>query len=198
MTTTTGEQRKVRVGRVVSDGMDKTVTIAVERRVKHRLYGKSVRHLTKFKAHDESNAYRVGDVVRITETRPLSKTKRWRVTELLVRQELPDIEPAVAAELNIDPTVATPTRRRGPTKAARAAAARRTAAGEPIPKTATVLKKSPTAEAEEAPVEEETPVPENVLEAETEEAPAEEETPAKEETSSKEESTEDTEEEKRS
>ena len=68
------ERRKVRVGRVVSDKMDKTVVIAVERRVRHRLYGKSMRHVTWFNAHDEANAYRLGDMVRITETRPLSRT----------------------------------------------------------------------------------------------------------------------------
>ncbi|MEX2599150.1 MAG: 30S ribosomal protein S17 [Dehalococcoidia bacterium] len=83
-------QRKVQTGRVVSDKMDKTVVVAVERRVHHPLYHKSIRQKTKFKAHDEQNAYRVGDLVRITETRPLSSTKRWRVSELLNRVELPE------------------------------------------------------------------------------------------------------------
>lgn len=210
MTTQVGERRKVRVGRVVSDGMDKTVVVAVERRVHHRLYGKSIRHVTKFQAHDEANAFRVGDVVRITETRPLSKNKRWRVTELLVRQELPDIEPEVAAAVNIDEAVATPQRRRGPTKAARAAAARRAAAGGAAP--AAPAKKEPVAEAEEA-AEEEAPAEEEVAEeAEVEETPAEEaaeevaaaepeaaaeEAPAEDETpDAEEESTEGTEEEK--
>ena len=85
--TTKTEVRKVRVGRVVSDKMNKTVVVAVERRVKHRLYGKMLKRITKFKAHDEKNEYRVGDVVRIAETRPLSKTKRWRVVELIERTE---------------------------------------------------------------------------------------------------------------
>ena len=76
-------RQKVRVGKVVSDKRDKTVVVTVERRVRHRLYQKTVRHLTKFKAHDEANAYQVGDMVRIVETRPLSLTKRWRVIELL-------------------------------------------------------------------------------------------------------------------
>jgi small subunit ribosomal protein S17 len=191
MTTQTGERRKIRVGRVVSDGMDKTVVVAVERRVSHRFYGKTIRHLTKFKAHDEQNAFRVGDVVRITETRPLSKTKRWRVTELLVRQELPEIEPAVAAEVNIEEPVASPQRRRGPTKAAVRAAARRAAAGETTPVTAKASK-APKAEviveAEDAPAEEETVAAEPGAEAE--EAPAEHDAPVKEETA------EDTEEEK--
>jgi small subunit ribosomal protein S17 len=83
--------------------MDKTVVVAVERRVHHRLYHKSVRKLKKFKAHDESNEYRVGDLVRLLETRPWSKTKRWRVTELLHRQDLPEVAPAVAAALPDEP-----------------------------------------------------------------------------------------------
>lgn len=180
MTTQTGERRKVRVGRVVSDGMDKTVVVAVERRVSHRFYGKTVRHLTKFKAHDEQNAFRVGDVVRITETRPLSKTKRWRVTELLVRQELPEIEPAVAAEVNVEE--ANPQRRRGPTKAAVKAAARRAAAGGAASVVAKAAKavKAPKAEAvveaEDASAEEEAVVEEP--EAEAEETPAEDDAPA--------------------
>lgn len=80
-------QRKVRVGRVVSDKMDKTVVVAVETFVRHPLYGKVVRRTKKFKAHDENNACRVGDKVRIMETRPLSKEKRWRVVEILERAE---------------------------------------------------------------------------------------------------------------
>ncbi len=72
-------------GRVVSDKMTKTVTVLVERRVKHPLYGKFVTRTKKYHAHDENNEYHVGDVVRITETRPLSKQKRWRVSELIER-----------------------------------------------------------------------------------------------------------------
>jgi small subunit ribosomal protein S17 len=75
--------RKVREGLVVSDKMDKTVVVAVEDRVKHRLYGKIIRRTTKYKAHDEQNACGVGDRVRLMETRPLSATKRWRVIEIL-------------------------------------------------------------------------------------------------------------------
>jgi small subunit ribosomal protein S17 len=87
-TTETAEQtgrnfRKVREGLVVSDKMDKTVVVAVEDRVKHRLYGKVIRRTTKYKAHDESNACGVGDRVLLMETRPLSATKRWRVVEIL-------------------------------------------------------------------------------------------------------------------
>ena len=79
-------RRKVRVGVVTSDRMDKTVTVSVERRFAHPLYGKGVKRTKKYHAHDENNEYKVGDTVRITETRPLSKTKRWRVVELMDRQ----------------------------------------------------------------------------------------------------------------
>jgi small subunit ribosomal protein S17 len=76
-------RRKVREGYVVSDKMDKTVVVAVEDRVKHRLYGKVLRQTSRLKAHDEANAAAVGDRVRIMETRPLSATKRWRLVEIL-------------------------------------------------------------------------------------------------------------------
>ena len=72
-------------GRVVSNKMDKTVTVLVERLVKHALYGKYIRRSTKLHAHDEDNACNEGDVVRITECRPLSKTKNWRVVEVIAR-----------------------------------------------------------------------------------------------------------------
>ncbi|MFT4163663.1 MAG: 30S ribosomal protein S17 [Microlunatus sp.] len=75
--------RKVREGYVVSDKMDKTVVVAVEDRVKHRLYGKVLRQTNRLKAHDEANSAGVGDRVRIMETRPLSATKRWRLVEIL-------------------------------------------------------------------------------------------------------------------
>jgi len=77
--------RKTRVGTVVSDQNDKTVTVLVERRFAHPLYGKGVARSKKYRAHDEENEYRIGDSVRIVETRPLSKTKRWRVEGLLER-----------------------------------------------------------------------------------------------------------------
>ena len=75
--------RKVRVGMVVSDKMDKTVVIAIEDNVKHPVYGKIIKHTLKVHAHDESIECGVGDKVRIMETRPLSKTKRWRVVEVI-------------------------------------------------------------------------------------------------------------------
>jgi small subunit ribosomal protein S17 len=78
-------RRKVRTGLVVSDAMDKTVVVRISSQVKHPLYGKIVRRSTRLKAHDETNESHVGDTVRIMETRPLSKTKRWRVVEIVER-----------------------------------------------------------------------------------------------------------------
>ena len=79
------EQLRTVEGRVVSNKMDKTVTILVERQVKHALYGKYIRRSTKLHAHDEDNACNEGDVVRVAECRPLSKTKNWRVVEVVTR-----------------------------------------------------------------------------------------------------------------
>ena len=75
--------RKTRIGVVTSDKMDKTITVAIERKVKHPIYGKFVKKTTRFHAHDEKNEASIGDVVRIMETRPLSKTKRWRLVEII-------------------------------------------------------------------------------------------------------------------
>ena len=82
-TTTERKRRKTRIGIVSSDKMTKTITVAVERKVKHPIYGKFVKKTTKFHAHDENNTAGIGDVVRIMETRPLSKTKRWRLVEII-------------------------------------------------------------------------------------------------------------------
>ncbi|MBO9201327.1 MULTISPECIES: 30S ribosomal protein S17 [Niastella] len=75
--------RKTRIGTVTSNRMEKTITVSVERRVKHPIYGKFVKKTTKFHAHDEKNECTIGDTVRIMETRPLSKTKRWRLVEVV-------------------------------------------------------------------------------------------------------------------
>jgi small subunit ribosomal protein S17 len=77
------ERRKVLVGRVLSNRMDKTVVVQVERRKRHRLYGKVITTRTKFKAHDAENECQMGDLVSIVESRPLSREKRWTVTEIL-------------------------------------------------------------------------------------------------------------------
>jgi small subunit ribosomal protein S17 len=77
--------RKTRIGTVVSDKMDKTVVVSIERRVQHPVYGKMVRRTKRLKAHDEKNDAKTGDTVRIMETRPLSKDKRWRLVEIVDR-----------------------------------------------------------------------------------------------------------------
>ena len=75
--------RKTRTGKVISDKMQKTITVAVENHVKHPLYNKIVKRTYKLKAHDENNEARVGDIVKVVETRPLSKDKRWRLVEIV-------------------------------------------------------------------------------------------------------------------
>ena len=86
-------KRKIRLGWVVSDKMDKTVVVAVETPKRHPLYKKTIRRLVKYKAHDEKNECQVGDKVRIVETRPLSRDKRWRVAEIVTRAEVVEISP---------------------------------------------------------------------------------------------------------
>ena len=83
METTERNLRKERIGKVVSNKMQKSITVAVDRRVKHPIYGKFVHKTTKFMAHDEKNEAGIGDTVRISETRPLSKLKRWRLVEII-------------------------------------------------------------------------------------------------------------------
>ena len=75
--------RKVMIGKVVSDKMDKTVVVAVETSVRHKVYNKIVKRTYKLKAHDEANEFKIGDTVKVMETRPLSKDKRWRVVEIM-------------------------------------------------------------------------------------------------------------------
>ncbi len=82
------ERRKVLIGRVVSNKMDKTVVVSVESLKRHPLYGKVVRQRKRYKAHDENNACQIGDLVRMIESRPLSKEKRWVVTEILERASI--------------------------------------------------------------------------------------------------------------
>jgi len=87
------EKRKVRFGRVVSNRMDKTVVVAVETPKRHPLYKKSIRRVVKYKAHDENNECGLGDIVKIIETRPLSRWKRWRVAEIITKGELVRVQP---------------------------------------------------------------------------------------------------------
>jgi small subunit ribosomal protein S17 len=87
------EKRKTRFGKVVSDKMDKTVVVAVETPRRHPVYKKTIRRAVKYKAHDEKNQCRPGDMVRIVETRPLSKDKRWRIAEIVTKGEVAEIKP---------------------------------------------------------------------------------------------------------
>jgi len=87
------KKRKTRVGRVVSNKMDKTAVVAVETLRHHPLYKKTIKRAVKFKAHDGNNECGVGDIVRIIETRPLSRQKRWRVAEILTKGELIEVQP---------------------------------------------------------------------------------------------------------
>ena len=87
------ERRKTKVGKVIGDGMDKTVVVSVEWRQPHRIYKKNVRKWSTFKVHDQDNTCNVGDTVRIIETRPLSKTKRWKISEIVQKGDVADLQP---------------------------------------------------------------------------------------------------------
>ncbi len=86
-------QRKVRIGKVVSDKMNKTVVVAVDTPRRHPIYKKTIRRVVKYYAHDENKISKLGDTVKLEETRPLSKLKRWRVTEVVTKSELAEIKP---------------------------------------------------------------------------------------------------------
>ncbi|NLL89854.1 MAG: 30S ribosomal protein S17 [Dehalococcoidales bacterium] len=85
--------RKIRVGHVIGVKMDKTAVVAIETLKRHRLYGKTIRRVVKYKAHDENNTCKLGDKVKIIETRPLSREKRWRVSEIITRKEVAEVKP---------------------------------------------------------------------------------------------------------
>jgi len=87
------KKRKTKVGRVVSTKMDKTAVVAVETLKRHPLYKKTIRRVVKYKAHDENNECGLGDRVRIVETRPLSRDKRWRVAEIITKGEVVEVQP---------------------------------------------------------------------------------------------------------
>ncbi len=86
-------KRKIRLGRVVSNRMDKTVVVAVETPKRYPLYKKTIKRAVNYKAHDEKNKCRLGDTVRIVETRPLSRHKRWRVAEIITKGEVAEVQP---------------------------------------------------------------------------------------------------------
>ncbi len=87
------KRQKTRIGRVLSNKMDKTVVVAVDTQKRHPLYRKTIRRAVKYKAHDGKNECAEGDVVRIIETRPLSREKRWRVSEIISRKEAVEVKP---------------------------------------------------------------------------------------------------------
>jgi len=88
-----GSQEKLQLGTVVSNKMDKTVVVRIDRHKRHRLYGKTMRVTRRYKAHDENNECRLGDIVKISETRPLSRDKRWRVVEIVVKGDVAEVAP---------------------------------------------------------------------------------------------------------
>ena len=96
------KKQKIRVGRVVSDKMNKTVVVAVETSKRHPLYKKTIKRSAKYKAHDERKQCQLGDIVRIIETRPLSKQKRWRVTEIIAKGEAVKLQPEEITETRLE------------------------------------------------------------------------------------------------
>ena len=170
----TGEtRRKERIGVVVSKKMQKTVVVAVETFKRHRIYKKILRHTRRFKVHDEKNACGLGDLVRIVETRPLSREKRWRVAEVLVRGEVAEVAPKeIGAELIEELSVKTPP----PPPVAEAVVEEAEAVVEPeapAEEAEAVVEPEAPAEEAEAVVEPEAPVEEAEAVVEPE-APAEE------------------------
>lgn len=136
-----GSQEKLQLGTVVSNKMDKTVVVRIDRHKRHRLYGKTIRVTRRYKAHDEKNECRLGDIVKISETRPLSRDKRWRVVEIVVKGDVAEVAPTeIGASLT------------GEIRAAQAEAAAKAAANAAAAKAA--------AAAEEAPAPAETVAPE--------------------------------------
>ena len=112
------ERRKTRVGKIVRDTTAKTRIVEVEWRSTHRLYKKSMRRRTRFNVHDEANSTRLGDTVRIIETRPLSRTKRWKISEIIQREDIAEVSPDEITSVGdigiIQPLVETPMRSESP------------------------------------------------------------------------------------
>jgi small subunit ribosomal protein S17 len=140
-----GSQEKLQVGRVVSNKMDKTVVVRIDRHKRHRLYGKTMTVTRRYKAHDENNECRLGDIVRIAETRPLSRDKRWRVVDVVVKGDVAEIAPAevgqsLIGEISAAQAEQAAARAEAERKehAARQAAAEAEAAASPAPETSPV------------------------------------------------------------
>ena len=96
------ERRKIKIGKVVSDKMDKTLVVSVEWRSPHRIYKKNVRKWSRFKVHDEKNIGNLGDTVLITESKPYSKTKKWKLSEILQKGDVADLQPSDIAVEGLD------------------------------------------------------------------------------------------------
>ena len=96
------ERRKIKIGKVVSDKMDKTLVVSVEWRAPHRIYKKNVRKWSRFKVHDEENIGNLGDTVLITESKPYSKTKKWKLSEILQKGDVADLQPSDIAVEGLD------------------------------------------------------------------------------------------------
>ncbi len=170
MSEITRGRRKSLIGTVVSVKMDKTAVVSVERRYPHQLYHKIVRSTKRYKAHDPQNAAVLGDTVRIVETRPISKEKRWRIAATLVRGNVADIAPR---EIGVPEEGLYHPEHPEPVPAAVAEAATEASAPEAVAAAETVVDEAPSAE---APAAEEAPAAgaEETTAAEAEEAPAEE------------------------
>lgn len=144
---------KLQTGRVVGNKMDKTVVVRIDRHKRHRLYGKTMNVTLRYKAHDEKNECRLGDIVRIAETRPLSREKRWRVVEVLVKGDVAEVAPAEIGAHIIEETLAE-------------------ARAEEAARTAEAVANAPAADVgapAEAPASEEAPAAEEMAAAEGEE-----------------------------
>ncbi len=141
-------QEKLQTGTVVSNKMDKTVVVRIDRHKRHRLYGKTIRETRRYKAHDEKNECRLGDIVKIAETRPLSREKRWRVVEVVVKGDVAEVAPREIGAHIIEETKAAAEAEAAARAAEAAAAAPESAPAEPE------VAPEPDTEAAEAPSEE--------------------------------------------
>jgi small subunit ribosomal protein S17 len=171
------ERRKARTGRVISDKMDKTVVVYIERRRSHRLYKKSIQVRKRYVAHDPENEARLGDLVRLVETRPISKTKRWRLVEVLERGDVAEVQPddiKLAEDVQVAQRLSAEEQEAAveaiTAAAAAAAAAREAAEAEPEPEAEPEAAAKPEPEAEAKVEEEAEPEPEPEAAAEPEAA----------------------------
>jgi len=142
---------KLQTGTVVGNKMDKTVIVRIDRHKRHRLYGKTIHETRRYKAHDEKNECRLGDIVRIAETRPLSREKRWRVVEIVVKGDVAEVAPREIGARILEETRAAAEAEaaaRAEEAAAAAAAAQPEPVAEPAAEPATEASAEPAAEPE--------------------------------------------------